>query len=158
MGQPIPRRNLISWPLSPSSVFLENNFVPLVIPAPHSLPPAPHHDHMKRQSLLSVSLLTLSSFQLASNLGPSISSFQFNASQGVWEGGKPGPQLQVSSTNDDIADRSWMPCISQEYVLFTLQSSAKRSIRFAEKLLKEIVELPETEEVNKESGSLVKRS
>lgn len=42
-------------------------------------------------------------------------------------------------------------------MLFTLQSSAKRSIRFAEKLLKEIVELPETEEVNKESGSLVKR-
>lgn len=151
---------MTSWPLSPSSVFLENNFVALVTPAPHSLPPpSPHltNDHTKRQSPLSVLLLSLSSFQLASILGPSISPFQSNASQEVWEGGKPGPQLQVSSTNDVITDRSWMPCISYEYILFILQNLAKRFICFAEKLLKEVVELPETEKVNKESWSLVKK-
>lgn len=50
-----------------------------------------------------------------------------------------------------------MPCISYEYILFILQNLVKRFICFAEKLLKEVVELPETEEVNKESWSLVKK-
>lgn len=108
MGQPIPRRNLTSWPLSSSSVFLENNFVPLVTQLPTLCPLNLTNDHMKRKLLLSVSLLSRSSFQLASILGPSISPFRSNASQGVWKGGKSGPQLQVSSTNDDIADRSWI--------------------------------------------------